>query len=89
MDEHGYRVATPELNDPSVHEEPFLDFTSGYVQRALHLFPKQGNKEPWKLRQNYPRDIKTLRFDPVDDGAMVFSREGRRAAAQDDVAVAA
>ena len=89
MDKGGYRVATPELNDPSVQEEPFLDFTSGYVQRALHLFPKQGNKEPWKLRQNYPRDIKTLRFDPVDDGTMTFSKGGRTAAAKDDVALAA
>jgi monooxygenase len=73
MDEHGHRQAVPVLDDATVHEEPFLDFTSGYVQRALHLFPRQGSKEPWRLRQNYPRDIKTLRFDPIEDGTMRFS----------------
>ena len=44
----------PRVNDPSVTEEPLLDFTSGYVLRSLDDLPKQGSKEPWKLRQNYP-----------------------------------
>ncbi|HEX6458832.1 MAG TPA: NAD(P)/FAD-dependent oxidoreductase [Thermoleophilaceae bacterium] len=73
MDEHGYDQAVPELRDPTVTEQPFLDFAAGYVLRSLHLFPKQGSKAPWQLRQNYARDIKTLRHDPIDDGAMVFS----------------
>ncbi len=73
MDSHGYRKSVPELSDPSVTEMPLLDFTSGYVQRSLHEFPKQGSKEPWKLRQNYVLDIRTIRRGPVDDGAMRFS----------------
>ena len=52
---------------------PLLDFTSGYVQRSLDEFPKQGSKEPWKLRQNYVLDIRTIRRGPIDDGAMRFS----------------
>jgi hypothetical protein len=39
----------------------------------MHLFPKQGSKAPWKLRQNYARDIMTLRFGRIDDGVMEFS----------------
>jgi monooxygenase len=74
MDAHGYRKGAPEISDPSLKEEPLLDFTSGYVQRSLHEFPKQGSKEPWKLRQNYVRDIRTIRRGPIDDGAMKFSR---------------
>lgn len=77
MDAHGYRKSVPELSDPSVTEMPLLDFTSGYVQRSLHEFPKQGSKEPWKLRQNYVLDIRTIRRGPIDDGAMRFSSPQR------------
>ena len=73
MDAHGYRKSVPELADPSVKELPLLDFTSGYVLRSLDQFPKQGSKEPWKLRQNYVLDIRTIRRGPIDDGAMRFS----------------
>jgi monooxygenase len=78
MDAHGYRKSVPELSDPSVEEMPLLDFTSGYVQRSLHEFPKQGSKEPWKLRQNYVLDIRTIRRGPIDDGAMRFSNPAPR-----------
>jgi monooxygenase len=71
MDAHGHRRCVAEV-DPSVTEQPLLDFTSGYVQRSLQDFPKQGSKEPWKLRQNYVFDIRTIRRGPIDDGAMRF-----------------
>ena len=74
MDAHGYRRGAPEVTDPSVTEQPLLDFTSGYVLRSLDQFPKQGSKEPWKLRQNYVFDIGMIRRGPIDDGAMQFSR---------------
>jgi monooxygenase len=72
MDAHGYSRCVAEV-DPSVTEQPLLDFTSGYVLRSLDQFPKQGSKEPWKLRQNYVFDIRTIRRGPIDDGAMRFS----------------
>jgi hypothetical protein len=78
MDAHGYRKSVPELSDPSVEEMPLLDFTSGYVQRSLHEFPKQGSKEPWKLRQNYVLDIRTIRRGPIEDGALRFSYADQR-----------
>lgn len=83
MDAGGYDVCTPQVNDSSVTEEPLLDFTSGYVLRALEDLPKQGSKEPWKLRQSYPFDLRSMRFGPVEDGTMQFSR---RVAAPDLVA---
>jgi monooxygenase len=73
MDKEGQRIATPVNDDPSVTEEPILDFSSGYVLRALHLFPKNGSRAPWKLRQNYPRDVLTMRFGPVVGEGMRFS----------------
>jgi cation diffusion facilitator CzcD-associated flavoprotein CzcO len=73
MDQRGYRQVTPENRDPSVAEQPFIDFTSGYVLRAIDMFPKQGSKPPWRLYQNYARDIVALRYGAIEDGALVFS----------------
>jgi cation diffusion facilitator CzcD-associated flavoprotein CzcO len=73
MDRRGYRQCMPQ-HDPSVTEVPWLDFTSGYVQRALDQLPRQGAKKPWKLYQNYARDLLALRFGSVNDGAMQFSK---------------
>jgi cation diffusion facilitator CzcD-associated flavoprotein CzcO len=73
MESRGYASCVPEL-DPSVTEAPLLDFTSGYVLRSLHMFPKQGSRQPWRLRQNYALDLRAIRYGPVDDGTMRFSR---------------
>jgi cation diffusion facilitator CzcD-associated flavoprotein CzcO len=73
MDRHGYRSCVPRRTDPSVTEVPWLDFTSGYVQRSVAKFPKQGSKRPWKLYQNYALDILSLRFGKIDDGVMQYS----------------
>jgi cation diffusion facilitator CzcD-associated flavoprotein CzcO len=74
MDRHGYAYCTPRRKDPEVTEVPFLDFTSGYVQRALDQLPRQGSKKPWKLHQNYALDLLALRFGRVNDGVMEFHR---------------
>jgi cation diffusion facilitator CzcD-associated flavoprotein CzcO len=77
MDANGYDICMPHLSDPSVTEEPILDFSSGYVVRAIADLPKQGSKEPWKLRQNYAVDLRALRYGSLEDGAMTFSRKVR------------
>jgi monooxygenase len=74
MDAEGYDVCVPKINDPSVTEEPLLDFNSSYVLRSVADLPKQGSKEPWRLRQNYPLDLRTLRFGPLEDGTLRFLR---------------
>jgi monooxygenase len=73
MESHNYAVATPR-RDPALGEEPFLDFTSGYVVRALEVLPKQGSDPPWKVYQNYFLDALTLRFGRIDDGVLEFDR---------------
>jgi monooxygenase len=78
MSSTGARSATPRHADASVTEMPFLDFSSGYVQRAHDRFPKQGSKRPWKLDQNYILDILNLRFGDVDDGTIEFDRPATR-----------
>ncbi|HLI98851.1 MAG TPA: NAD(P)/FAD-dependent oxidoreductase [Bradyrhizobium sp.] len=73
MDRHGYKQCMPHNVDPTIAELPALEFTSGYVQRALAQMPKQGSKRPWRLYQNYALDIVALRFGKVDDGVMKYS----------------
>ncbi|HTE79888.1 MAG TPA: NAD(P)/FAD-dependent oxidoreductase, partial [Reyranella sp.] len=74
MDRNGFRQCTPRNGDPSLQEEPWVSFSSGYIQRALAQQPKQGSKRPWKLYQNYALDLLSLRFGKLRDAAMVFSR---------------
>ena len=50
------------------------NFSSGYMQRVMHLFPKQGDREPWINPQNYSVDKKMFRKGAVDDGVMQFER---------------
>lgn len=83
MDARGYDWCAPRRPDTPIGEEPTLPLTSGYVERARHLMPKQGSKRPWKLYHNYVIDLTLMRFSSVNDGVMEFGRagrEGRRAA---------
>jgi cation diffusion facilitator CzcD-associated flavoprotein CzcO len=73
MERHGYARCTPRVRDPDVREEPVIDFNSGYVRRALDTLPKQGSKTPWRLHQNYVKDLSMMRYGRVDDGAMEFA----------------
>jgi len=80
MTRTGLRQATPRNHDPDVEREPWLSFSSGYVQRAMEKFPKQGSKAPWKLYQNYARDLVSLRYARLDDGVLEFSNPTPKAA---------
>ena len=60
------------FRDPSVGVEPFLSFTSGYVQRAIDRLPKQGTRRPWQVHQNYFSDMLALRFGRIDDGVLLL-----------------
>lgn len=72
MDLHNYKKVCPMPSDPKMHTEPLLDFTSGYVQRSIKHFPKQGSKLPWRYNQNYLKDIWTFRYFPLEDGELRF-----------------
>ena len=74
MRRKGYRQCTPRIDDPAMERKPWVDFSSGYIQRAAHKFPKQGTNRPWKLHQNYALDLLNLRYGSIRDSAMVFSK---------------
>ncbi len=79
MDKKGIAYCVPYNNDASVEPRPWVDFSSSYFARAMHMMPKQGSKAPWRLYQNYPKDILLLRLGKVDDGVLQFRQAGQAA----------
>ena len=77
MTRTGLRQVTPRNDDPDIERQPWLDFSSGYVQRAMASFPKQGSKAPWRLHQNYAMDLMSLRYAKLADGALEFSNPAK------------
>ena len=74
MDAGGYDHVEPKHPDSSVDEQPLMDFTPGYVLRALDRLPKAGSRAPWRLKQNYLLDLRLIRHGKVDDEALLFSK---------------
>jgi hypothetical protein len=80
MRDTGTRQCTPQLRDDehNMPRRPWIDgFSSGYMQRVMHLMPSQGDREPWINPQNYDKDKKMFREGAVDDGVMRFTSGGR------------
>lgn len=73
MDRENYVEARPVARGVEPAAD-FLDFSSGYVRRAMDRFPQQGEAAPWVITQNYSRDILLMRFGKLEDGALVFRR---------------
>jgi monooxygenase len=80
MDRRSYAACVPR-RDPAVASEPLIDFSSGYIQRVIDQFPRQGAKKPWRLYQNYVRDLLSLKFGAVNDQALEFARRTKGAKA--------
>jgi cation diffusion facilitator CzcD-associated flavoprotein CzcO len=77
MDRHGYSHCVAMHRDGDVATTPFLDFSSGYITRAIDRFPRQGARSPWRLRQNYLLDLLGLRFASLKDSVIEFHRAPR------------
>jgi monooxygenase len=74
MDKSKQDYCVPIIKDPNMDSEFALDFSSGYVQRSIHLLPKQGGRKPWKLYNNYFLDFLSLKMGSLQDDAMQFHR---------------
>jgi cation diffusion facilitator CzcD-associated flavoprotein CzcO len=72
MDRHGYTRCVPR-RDPSIQKVPLMDLTSGYIQRSIDKFPRQGSAVPWRLHQNYALDLLLIDYGRVNDAAMEFA----------------
>ncbi|WP_228765981.1 flavin-containing monooxygenase [Sphingopyxis solisilvae] len=82
MQATGTHVATPVLADPAtLTEENIFDFSSGYIQRSLHIMPKNADKLPWRLNQNYVQDRIDMKTGAIDDGVLTFGNARAAASA--------
>lgn len=72
MQRSGAPVCVPAMPGADMQRQPWVDFSSGYIQRSLDQFPVQGSSSPWRLNQNYLRDLLDLRFGRLDDGVLQF-----------------
>ena len=77
MKELGATQVTPRLReqDQNMPQRSWIvDFSSNYMQRSMHLYPKQGDREPWLNPQNYSKDVNMIRKAPINDGVLIFSK---------------
>jgi len=77
LDEHDAESATP-VAPAGMRPRPVLDLTSGYVVRGQDRFPKQGDREPWTIRQNWFVDRRAVRRARIEQD-MTFVARRRRA----------
>ncbi|MBX9638583.1 MAG: NAD(P)/FAD-dependent oxidoreductase [Mycobacteriaceae bacterium] len=75
MDDNGYDTVVVDQPAADVEERPFMEFTPGYVLRSLDELPKQGSRTPWRLNQNYLRDIHLIRRGKIADEGLRFSKK--------------
>jgi cation diffusion facilitator CzcD-associated flavoprotein CzcO len=73
MDSIGMRQVTPRWREDTLPDRPFVDLTSGYVLRSVENFPKQGDAPPWRLYQNYIKDVLMIRRGSLEDEAIEFT----------------
>ena len=74
MDANGFDTVEPQHPGDSVEERPLMEFTPGYILRALDHMPKGGARSPWRLKQNYLFDVRLIRNGKVDDEALLFTK---------------
>ncbi len=77
MDATGAAICIPQPPDASLATEPIIDLKSGYVMRSLNELPRQAANAPWRLHQNYFKDLRLLKRGPLDDAMRFYAREHR------------
>lgn len=76
MDRHGKRVCVARDTENSRTEDTVMgSLEAGYIIRADDRLPRQGSHGPWRVTQDYRKDVKTLRHDPIEDGYLEFDGE--------------
>lgn len=72
MEKNNYNSINAKVIEESLGELPLINLDSGYIHRAKNILPKQGDRFPWRLYQNYILDYKVLRLNAVKDKRLVF-----------------
>ena len=72
MDEHNYTVVTPRVRT-ALEPRPLMDLSSGYLQRAQGALPQAGDKDPWRLKNNWYFDRRMIKNQPIEDESLEFA----------------
>ena len=77
MDSNASSVCTPTLRgqDRDMDVRPFIDFediSSGWLQRHIHLMPKQGGNVPWGFSGDYFLEKDELPAVSLDENSLVY-----------------
>ncbi|WP_296241180.1 MULTISPECIES: flavin-containing monooxygenase [unclassified Psychrobacter] len=79
MHQHRYQVVLPQAQTKDAKALTQTDtvmgaLSSGYVKRAQHELPKQGDIYPWRVTNNYLSDRIMLKHRKIKDDWLRFSR---------------
>ncbi|HSX68742.1 NAD(P)/FAD-dependent oxidoreductase [Nocardioides sp.] len=72
MDENSFTKVVP-IVDGGLEAEDIMKLDSGYLARAADKMPKAGNRDPWRLKQNWYFDKKFIQKSPLVDDEIHFS----------------
>ena len=77
MDARGAAVVEPRLRpqDEGMSLKPWVEpenFNPGYIQRGIHLLPRQGDRAPWLHTQDYWSEKELLPRADLDDGSLAY-----------------
>lgn len=75
LDASGSAYGYPTAHE-SMRSKPAIDLQSGYVQRSVKDFPRQGDRSPWLLRQNYVLDNRDIKRADVTKDMTFVSTDG-------------
>lgn len=77
MDELGASMVVPQLRpeDASMTLHPWItedNFNPGYLQRSIHLLPRQGDRAPWLHTQDFWNEKDLMPALDLDDGTLLY-----------------
>ncbi len=72
LEKQNYNAIQVRVNEDTLSPIPLLNLDSNYINRSVNMLPKQGNKVPWRLYQNYILDYKLLRINKIKDKWLTF-----------------
>ena len=74
LDKNKYNSVKSRVLEENLGEIPLINLDSGYIHRAMDILPKQGDKFPWRLYQNFILDYKVLRIDKINEKRLIFTK---------------
>ena len=77
LQRHGFGSGTPSAKSVEPDKELF-PLNSGYLRRSPRLFPRQGTRDPWRIRQNYLLESILFRLTPLGR-QMIFTKRQQAA----------